>query len=125
MAMRTIQLDAPGSAGSSSNSLGDAFASMSSRLVAAAPAGSVGESELQSLARQVARSKKVAFIVGAGISTASGIPDFRSSTTGLFASLREKNPELKITSGKDLFHSNLFQVRGCWMREELASRQVG
>jgi hypothetical protein len=90
----------------------------------ALPASSVGESELQSLARQVARSKKVAFIVGAGISTASGIPDFRSSTTGLFASLREKNPELKIASGKDLFHSNLFQVshgkarprRGSWCR---------
>lgn len=66
--------------------------------------------ELHALAKQLATSKRVAIICGAGISTAAGIPDFRSATTGLFASLKEKNPELKINSGKDLFHTNLFQV---------------
>lgn len=45
--------------------------------------------------------KKCVFIVGAGISVASGIPDFRSPT-GIFASLRE---QLKI-SGKQLFTYN-------------------
>lgn len=70
-----------------------------------------GQDSLQALARTLVRNRKrVAFIVGAGISTASGIPDFRSSTTGLFASLKERNPELRIQSGKDLFHTNLFQV---------------
>lgn len=66
--------------------------------------------ELTALARNLVRSKRVAFVVGAGISTASGIPDFRSATTGLFATLRERNPDVKLASGKDLFHSNLFQV---------------
>lgn len=66
--------------------------------------------QLQALAKQLAGSKRVAIICGAGISTAAGIPDFRTAATGLFASLKEKNPDLKINSGKDLFHTNLFQV---------------
>jgi len=45
--------------------------------------------------------RKCVFVVGAGISVASGIPDFRSPT-GIFASLRE---QLKI-SGKQLFTYN-------------------
>lgn len=42
--------------------------------------------------------RKCVFVVGAGISVASGIPDFRSPT-GIFASLRQ---QLKV-SGKQLF----------------------
>lgn len=67
--------------------------------------------ELRLLAKQLVKSKRVAFLVGAGISTSSGIPDFRSASSGLFASLKDRNPEIKISSGKELFHSNLFQVR--------------
>lgn len=70
------------------------------------------EQELHALAAQLAEAKRVAMITGAGISTSCGIPDFRSASTGLFASLKEKNPDLKISSGKDLFHTNLFQVSG-------------
>ena len=68
--------------------------------------------ELRALAKQIVKSKRVAFVVGAGISTASGIPDFRSASQGLFATLKEKNSDVKLASGKDLFHSNVFQVGG-------------
>jgi NAD-dependent histone deacetylase SIR2 len=66
--------------------------------------------QLRALASQLVKSKRVAFVVGAGISTASGIPDFRSAATGLFVTLKERNPDVKLATGKDLFHSNLFQV---------------
>lgn len=47
---------------------------------------------------------------GAGISTASGIPDFRSGA-GLFESLKKQYPDAKLSSGKDLFDVGLFAVR--------------
>jgi NAD-dependent SIR2 family protein deacetylase len=37
------------------------------------------------------RAKKVVIMAGAGISTASGIPDFRSPKTGLYANLKKYN----------------------------------
>lgn len=55
--------------------------------------------------KNIFEHKKCVFIVGAGISVASGIPDFRSPT-GIFASLRQ---DLKI-NGKNLFTYN-FGIR--------------
>jgi NAD-dependent SIR2 family protein deacetylase len=74
--------------------------------------------EMQRFAASLARCKKSAWIIGAGCSTAAEIPDFRSAESGLFARLKAQNPELKINSGKELFHANLFQVRlaGCGRR---------
>ncbi|GAA5906358.1 uncharacterized protein JCM6883_005523 [Sporobolomyces salmoneus] len=63
--------------------------------------------DLKHLARTVLNAKRVAVVCGAGISTASGIPDFRSSS-GLFESLKHKYPDAKLSSGKDLFDVGLF-----------------
>lgn len=48
------------------------------------------EDKLQAFQRQLAASNKVVFFGGAGVSTASGIPDFRSAT-GLFMQATGKN----------------------------------
>ncbi|GAA5989014.1 hypothetical protein JCM11641_001115 [Rhodosporidiobolus odoratus] len=63
--------------------------------------------DLQHVARAVLKAKRVAVVCGAGISTASGIPDFRSGA-GLFKSLKEQHPDARLTSGKDLFDVGLF-----------------
>lgn len=52
------------------------------------------------------QSRRLIVITGAGISVASGIPDFRS-TTGLFTSLKG---DLKLKgSGKDMFDASVYQ----------------
>ncbi|GAA6032969.1 hypothetical protein JCM8097_000076 [Rhodosporidiobolus ruineniae] len=63
--------------------------------------------DLQHVARAVLKAKRVAVVCGAGISTATGIPDFRSGA-GLFKSLKEQYPDAKLSSGKDLFDVGLF-----------------
>ncbi|GAA5945841.1 hypothetical protein JCM10213_008203 [Rhodosporidiobolus nylandii] len=74
-----------------------------------ASSSSVGGSsiDLQHVARSVLKAKRVAVVCGAGISTASGIPDFRSGA-GLFKSLKEQYPDARLSSGKDLFDVGLF-----------------
>ncbi|RPA71254.1 DHS-like NAD/FAD-binding domain-containing protein, partial [Ascobolus immersus RN42] len=62
---------------------------------------------LQSIADTVARSKKVIFVTGAGISTNSGIPDFRSQD-GLYNLVKRKYPQANLAKGKDLFDSVLW-----------------
>ncbi|GAA5965883.1 hypothetical protein JCM21900_004937 [Sporobolomyces salmonicolor] len=63
--------------------------------------------DLQHVARCVLKAKRIAVVCGAGISTASGIPDFRSSA-GLFESLKKQYPDARLSSGKDLFDVGLF-----------------
>ncbi|GAA5985139.1 hypothetical protein JCM10908_002538 [Rhodotorula pacifica] len=75
-------------------------------------AGSQGDTtaasiDLAHVARTVLKAKRVAVVCGAGISTASGIPDFRSGA-GLFESLKKQYPDAKLSSGKDLFDVGLF-----------------
>ncbi|XP_037538739.1 NAD-dependent protein deacetylase sirtuin-3 [Nematolebias whitei] len=55
--------------------------------------GSVSRSGLSSVARLVklGRCKNVVVVAGAGISTSSGIPDFRTPGTGLYANLEKFN----------------------------------
>lgn len=55
--------------------------------------------------KELFKHKKCVFIIGAGISVASGIPDFRSPT-GIFASLKQ---QLKV-NGRNLFTYN-FGIR--------------
>ncbi|BGP42702.1 hypothetical protein JCM10450v2_006811 [Rhodotorula kratochvilovae] len=64
--------------------------------------------DLKHVARTVLKAKRVAVVCGAGISTATGIPDFRSGA-GLFESLKKQYPDARLSSGKDLFDVGLFQ----------------
>ncbi|KAL8293410.1 hypothetical protein RQP46_000111 [Phenoliferia psychrophenolica] len=59
------------------------------------------------VARAVLKAKRIAIVCGAGISCASGIPDFRSAD-GLFENLKRAHPSAKLNSGKDLFDASLF-----------------
>ncbi|KAF8453983.1 DHS-like NAD/FAD-binding domain-containing protein, partial [Terfezia claveryi] len=66
---------------------------------------------LQSIADTIYSSKRILVITGAGISTNSGIPDFRS-THGLYNLVKSRYPPSissnSISAGKDLFSSSLF-----------------
>ncbi|PSN72873.1 DHS-like NAD/FAD-binding domain-containing protein [Corynespora cassiicola Philippines] len=61
---------------------------------------------MERLINAVHKKRKIVIIAGAGISTSSGIPDFRSSN-GLFNNLRKEH-KLK-SSGKDLFDASVYQ----------------
>ncbi|KAF2746474.1 DHS-like NAD/FAD-binding domain-containing protein [Sporormia fimetaria CBS 119925] len=62
--------------------------------------------QLRRVLHALQKKKKIVVIVGAGISTQAGIPDFRSAG-GLFNSLRKEH-KLK-SSGKDLFDASVYQ----------------
>ncbi|KAF8457565.1 DHS-like NAD/FAD-binding domain-containing protein, partial [Kalaharituber pfeilii] len=65
---------------------------------------------LQTISDTIHSSRKILVITGAGISTNSGIPDFRS-THGLYNQVKARYPSAStsnITQGKDLFDSVLF-----------------
>ena len=56
---------------------------------------------------------KILFMVGAGISTSTGIPDFRSNT-GLFKQLQAK---YKLTSPEEFFHKETFLKKPMYFYE--------
>ncbi|KAE8349308.1 DHS-like NAD/FAD-binding domain-containing protein [Aspergillus coremiiformis] len=64
------------------------------------------QAQIDLLTKTIRRHRKIVVIAGAGISTAAGIPDFRS-TDGLFTSLKKKH-NLKA-SGKLLFDAAVYQ----------------
>lgn len=88
------------------------------------------ERGLERVIRAVLKAKKVSVVVGtsfssrkwggrevddgrgsgAGVSTAAEIPDFRSAG-GLFATLKDRFPSAKLSSGKDLFDVAAWKVR--------------
>jgi NAD+-dependent protein deacetylase SIR2 len=59
------------------------------------------------LLRRLRGVRRVVCVVGAGLSTSSGIPDFRSAG-GLYEHVRDK---YHLRQGADLFDANLFRVR--------------
>ncbi len=52
----------------------------------------MNQEQIQALARLVAEAKRIVFFGGAGVSTESGIPDFRSAT-GLYSGQQSVSPE--------------------------------
>ena len=72
-------------------------------------AGSAGQQSMKGTSGMAADPSDLTPTTGAGISCASGIPDFRSSE-GLFESLKKQYPEARLNSGKDLFDASLFAV---------------
>ncbi|KAK6525966.1 hypothetical protein TWF281_011008 [Arthrobotrys megalospora] len=64
--------------------------------------------ELQEIADAICRSCQVLMVTGAGISTNSGIPDFRSAN-GLYNLVKRRYPEqTALLKGKDLFDAISF-----------------
>ncbi|CAN6598124.1 NAD-dependent histone deacetylase Hst3p [Trichomonascus vanleenenianus] len=63
--------------------------------------------EMSVLSHVFEQSRRLVVIAGAGISVAAGIPDFRSSTEGLFATIKE-DYKLK-TSGKAMFDASVYK----------------
>ncbi|KAJ3131007.1 hypothetical protein HK100_007007 [Physocladia obscura] len=59
------------------------------------------------IARTLFKAKKCVIIVGAGISVAAGIPDFRSAD-GLYNLVKSRYPST-VVKGKDLFDASLFR----------------
>ncbi|KAF3919639.1 hypothetical protein ABW20_dc0104861 [Dactylellina cionopaga] len=65
--------------------------------------------DLRSIARYIAsgQAQKIAVMVGAGISTSAGIPDFRSPDTGLYANLKRLDlPEPEAVFELSYFRTN-------------------
>ncbi|RVD89639.1 uncharacterized protein DFL_000638 [Arthrobotrys flagrans] len=70
--------------------------------------GSQHAKELQEIADSICRSCQVLIVTGAGISTNSGIPDFRSAD-GLYNLVKRRYPEqTALLKGKDLFDAISF-----------------
>ncbi|KAK9448011.1 DHS-like NAD/FAD-binding domain-containing protein [Limtongia smithiae] len=62
--------------------------------------------QLDQIARAVARARRIVFVTGAGISCNAGIPDFRSDN-GLYNMVKREYPDAVIR-GADLFDAVLF-----------------
>ncbi|EPS36287.1 hypothetical protein H072_10182 [Dactylellina haptotyla CBS 200.50] len=70
--------------------------------------GSQHARELQEIADSICRSGQVLMVTGAGISTNSGIPDFRSAN-GLYNLVKKRYPDqTALLKGKDLFDAISF-----------------
>ena len=69
------------------------------------------DEQLARLSEMLDRAGRVAFLGGAGLSTESGIPDFRSSN-GVYAALRAygKPPEELLSHGFFLRHTRCFSI---------------
>lgn len=69
----------------------------------------LNDNEYKFLKKQILQCKKAVVVTGAGISVASGIPDFRSQE-GIFKKMKEKtnseNSDISMSTGKDMFDFN-------------------
>lgn len=67
------------------------------------------DEQLQQLSQMIGRARRMAFLGGAGLSTESGIPDFRSSN-GVYAALKAygRPPEELLNHGFFVRHPDVF-----------------
>ena len=67
------------------------------------------DEQLQQLSQMIGRARRMAFLGGAGLSTESGIPDFRSSN-GVYAALKAygRPPEELLSHGFVVRHPDVF-----------------
>ena len=65
------------------------------------------EEQLRELAQWISESRRIVFFGGAGVSTESGIPDFRSAD-GLYAEKRRYPPEQIVSHSFFLSHTEQF-----------------
>lgn len=67
------------------------------------------DEQLQRLSQMIGRARRMAFLGGAGLSTESGIPDFRSSN-GVYAALKayRRPPEELLSHGFFVRHPDVF-----------------
>ena len=67
------------------------------------------DEQLQQISHMIGRSRRMAFLGGAGLSTESGIPDFRSSN-GVYAALKAygRPPEELLSHGFFVRHPDVF-----------------
>ena len=65
------------------------------------------EEQLRELAQWISESRRIVFFGGAGVSTESGIPDFRSAD-GLYAEKRRYPPEQIVSHSFFLAHTEQF-----------------
>lgn len=67
------------------------------------------DEQLQQLSQMIGRARRMAFLGGAGLSTESGIPDFRSSN-GIYAALKAygRPPEELLSHGFFVRHPDVF-----------------
>ncbi len=68
--------------------------------------------DLKTAAEYMSKCSNVIIMVGAGISTSAGIPDFRSPGTGLYSQLEKYN----LPYPEAVFHLDFFQV--CFKNEK-------
>ncbi|EFX02440.1 sir2 family histone deacetylase [Grosmannia clavigera kw1407] len=81
----------------------------SSQIDESVPPVTLSERSIEAVARYIrdGRARKIVALTGAGISTAAGIPDFRSPGTGLYANLKRLNlPYAEAVFSIDYFRQN-------------------
>lgn len=74
--------------------------------------------DVKGIAKKIKESKKILVMSGAGISTAAGIPDFRSPKTGLYQNLQKYN----LQRAEDIFDIDYFREKPkafCTLAKEL------
>jgi len=74
-------------------------------------------SDVDAIAKRISESSSIVFMTGAGLSTASGIPDFRSPTTGIYANLEK----FKLPYPEAIFELEYFKTNpgafNIWAKE--------